>query len=132
MRDVARDPELFHAPHLLAAELGQPAVARLAQATAKRVGFAVRDPRRTDPESIEDVEAIDLVLDRRRRFERRDESDLTVLLRAADVVERFATHDEVLVRDVRKPHPAVVDDVVPYPAVCRRDRGVAFHDTLDG
>src|SRR5204862_813010 len=129
--DVDREPGLVLAPPRLAAELGQPAVARLAQATAERVGFAVRDPRRTDPESVEDVEAVDLVLDRRRRLERRDESDLTVLLRAADVVERFATHDEVLVRDVRKPHPEVVDDVVPFPAGLRRDRRGAVHEAVE-
>src|SRR2546426_183448 len=131
VRDVDGDAELVHAAHRLAAELGKAAVTRFPKPAPERVGLAVRDARRPDPEPVEDVEPVDLVLDRRRRLERRDERDLSVLLRALDVVERLAANDEVLVGDVAHPHPEVIDDVVPLPPGLRGDGRGAVHEAIE-
>ena len=131
MRDVDGDAELVHAAHSLAAELGETAVARFPKPAPERVGLAVRDARRPDPEPVQDVEPIDLVLDGRRRLERRDERDLSVLLRALYVGQGLAADDKVLMGDVAHSHPQVVDDVVPLPTGLRGDRCRAVHHVVE-
>jgi hypothetical protein len=69
VRDVNRHPQPVHAAHHLAAKLGQPAVARLAQPGAQAVRLRLGDAHAADAESVEDVDAVERVLDRRSSLE---------------------------------------------------------------
>ena len=130
VRDVDGDAELVHAQDRGATELGQATVVLFAQSAAQRVGLAVGDARRADAQSVQDVQPIELVLDRRGRLERRNERDLTVLLGAQDVFGRFGANHHVLVGDVGQAHAQVPDDVVPLPAGLGRDARGAIHQAV--
>ena len=131
MRDVDGDAELVHALHGGASELGQTAIVLFAQAAAERVRLAVGDARRADAQAVQDVESVDLVLDRRGGFERRNERDLAVGLGAQDVVRRLGADDHLLVGDVGQAHAQVPDDVVPLPARLGRDQRGAVHQAVE-
>src|SRR5439155_38561 len=131
MGHVDRDPETVHAFDRAETELGEAAVARLAQARAQRVGLAVRDADAADAEAVEDVEAVDLVLDRRGRLDARHEGDPAARLRGADLRYGPGAHHHVLVREVRQAHAEVEHDVVPLPPGTRRDRRRAAHERVE-
>ena len=63
--DVDEHPQRVHPVHGPAPEVGQPAIGRLAAARAERVALAVHDAQHPDAEPVEDVDAVELVLDRR-------------------------------------------------------------------
>lgn len=69
VRDVDGEAELVHALDGAAAEGGQAAVARLFQPRAEGIRFRVGNANLPDPEAVQDVEPVDLVLDRGCRFE---------------------------------------------------------------
>ena len=84
-----------------------------------------------DAEAVEDVEPVELVLDRRRRLEGGDQRDPPVAMRALDVVDGAGGKTSRLVRDVGQVHAEVVDHVGPLPADLRGDGGGAVHEVLE-
>ena len=104
---------------------------RLTKTCSERVRFAVGDPDRADPKSVQDVETVELVLDRSGALEARNESELVRSLGRPDLFERTGADHELLMGDVREPHAEVVDDVVPLPASARRDRRRTAHERVE-
>src|SRR5215813_11311036 len=62
VRQVDGQAELVHPGDGPVAERGQPAVGRLGEAAAERVRVGVRDPDLPQPEAVQHVEAVELVL----------------------------------------------------------------------
>ncbi len=69
VRQVDGQPEPVHPRNRAPAERGQPSVGRLGEAAAESVRVGVRDPDLPEPETVEDVEPVELVFDRRGRLE---------------------------------------------------------------
>ena len=99
VRDVDGEAELVHPLDGPAAEGGQAAVARLFQPRAERIGFRVGDADLPDPEAVQDVEPVDLVLDRGRRLQAEDNREAAGLLRSLISAPR-GWSNEVLMRQV--------------------------------
>ena len=131
MRAVDQHPQLVHAPDRAPPEHGQPAIARLLQPRAQRIGLAVGDPERPHPEAEEQINAVQLVLDHGRALHRRDPRHPALPVRPQDVVHPQAMDQEVLVRQVAQPHPEVVQHVVPLPAPVRLDGADAVQEVVE-
>ena len=131
MRQVDRHPEAVHPRDRRAPEHREPAVARVAHAAAQLVGLAVGDADHPHAEPVEDVEPVQLVLDRRGSLDAGDQRDAPGLVRALDVGHAGAEEHRRLVRDVGQVHAEVEDHVLPFPAAGRRDRGGPVEEVLE-
>ena len=90
-------------------------VADLGQAAAQRVGVGVGDPYLTEPKTVEDIEAVDLVLDRGGRLQPEHQPHPPRAVGLVDIGHRADGHDLPLVGEVGLAHPQVGDHVVPPP-----------------
>ncbi len=129
--DVDDQPERVHAPDRAPAELGETGVRALATAGAERVRLRVGDAEHPDAHAVQDVDPVELVLDRRRRLERGDERDPALGVGAGDVLRPLAPKRVALVGPVAVAHAHVVDDVRPLPAHLRGDRRDAVLEVLE-
>ncbi len=75
VRHVDRHPEAVHPSDGVASEGRESAVARIADPAAELVRLAVGDPAHPDPEPVQHVQSVELVLDRRRALEAWDQRD---------------------------------------------------------
>src|SRR3972149_6089029 len=101
------------------------------QQAPEGVRLAVGDPHHPDAEPVEDVDPVDLVLDRCCGLERRDHRDAPTCVRLEDVVDRRADEDERLVRHVAVAHAVVGDPVGPLPRRLRRDVSGSVLEVLE-
>ena len=129
--DVDGDPELVHPGDRAPSEVGEAAVAAFLQPAAERVCLAVRDAHLAYAEAVQDVDAVEFVLDRRGRLESGDEGDPPGLVRVPDVGDLLRPDHEVLVGEVGEAHPEVGEDVGPLPARLAGDAGGAVHEVVE-
>jgi hypothetical protein len=80
-------------------------VTGLGQAAAQRVGVGVGDPDLPEPQAVEDVEAVDLVLDRGGRLQPEHEPHPPRAVGLVDIGHRADRHDPPLVGEVGLAHP---------------------------
>ena len=131
VRAVDREADLVHPAHRLAPERGQSPVTRLLEAGAERVRLAVGDAQHAQPDPVEDLDPVELVLDHGGALLGRHQRDPFLAVGALDVVHALALNDKVLVGEVAEAHPHVVDDVVPLPPALRRDARRAVEEVVE-
>ena len=132
VRDVDREAKLVHSLDGLSTEDRESPVDSLTQAAAEGVSVRVRDTDLAKTEPEQHVETLNLILDRCRRLEPEDETDLAHGLRAVYIVNRANNDDVALVGNVRLAHAEVRDDVEPAPGrVSRHARRAVHHVVKD-
>ena len=131
VRQVDGEPQLVHPDHRPVAERGQPPVGWLAQPAAQGVGVGVGDPDLPDAQAVEDVEPVEFVLDRRRRFQPEYQPDGARGAGRVDVGDRLDQVEPGCVGEVGQPHAEVGDDVVPPPRRAAGDARGAVHQVVE-
>ena len=123
--------QLVHPRHRPAAERGKAGVGALGQAAAERVGVGIGDADLPQAQAVQDVEPVELVLDRRGGLQPEHEPDPPGAMGLVDVGHGADHHDLVLVGQVRLAHAQVGDDVVPPPRGVPGDAGRAVHHVVE-
>ena len=128
---VDQHAHLVHALHALLAELRQSPVVVFPAAAAQGVALGVGHAHLPDAQAVEDVDAVDLVLDGRGALNDGHPGDLPGLLRLEDVLHALAVHQEILVVDVAQAHAQIVHDVDPLPSRLAGDDVRAVHHVVE-
>ncbi len=95
VRDVDEDAERVHLAHGLAAECGQARARILPVALRDFVAPHPRQPDRADAQLVEDVQKVEVALERFRALDREDQRDLALAMGAHDVIGRGCAHRQV-------------------------------------